>query len=170
MTPSSRQFAITAVLLAALASPARAADLPTPEIRTIERLDIDGAAVWAMRAAIEGTGINIGLGLACPDDPRQPVQATVFLGPFPPPGRRVQLAVRLPDRTVERFGPVVVPGPRAGFHSPRLERPRQIERFVDAALRTGSLVSNGHRSFLNRAADADNRAAALAFLDCMRRR
>ena len=73
--------------------------------------------------------------------------------------------MRTAEGTVERFGPVVSGGPESGFQSPRIVDTGEAERFADAAFRPGSLVSNGFRSFLNRAG-----AVREAFLACLKRR
>ena len=84
------------------------------------------------------------------------------------PGRHIplQFAVQDAGGQVERFGPVFRAGPESGFHSPRLVDWPEVERFVRIALRPGSLVSNGHRSFQNRASESDNRRVLDDFLAC----
>ena len=163
-----------AVLLAAPLALALAAQaggtVPAPEIARIDRLDIPGAAAWAMKGALGDTGIAIGFAAVCAMEGPHRVEATAFFGAFPADRRPVQLAVRTAQGTVHRFGPVVSGGPEAGFHSPRIADPDEAARFAGAALRPGSLVSNGFLSFRNRAGEARNRAVREAFLACLRRR
>ena len=164
----------TAVLLAAaLALPGAAQageTFPTPDIARIDELDIHGAAAWAMKGAFGDSDIAVGLAAVCAMEGPRRVEATAFFGAFPGDRRPVQLAVRIAEGTVERFGPVVSGGPEAGFHSPRIVDPAEVARFVRAAFRPGSLVSNGYRSFRNLASEARNRAVREAFLACLGRR
>ena len=155
----------------ALSGTAQAEDtLPTPEIARIHDLGIPGAVAHAMRGELGRSGIRVGLRVLCATEGPRRVEATAFFGGFPRDRRPVQLAVRTADGTVERFGPVVSAGPEAGFHSPRITDPGEAERLIDAALRPGSLVSNGFRSFWNRAGEARNRAVREAVLACLGRR
>ena len=81
----------------------------------------------------------------------------------------VQLAVRSPDGAVERFGAVLAGGPEAGFHSPQLRDPHDAQRFVTVALQPGALISNGYRSFWNRASEQRNQQVRDEFLACVQR-
>lgn len=143
---------------------------PTPEIARIDELDIPGAAAWAMKGALGNTGVTVGLAAVCATSGPWRVEATAFFGAFPRDRRPVQLAVRTAEGAVERFGPVVSGGPEAGFHSPKVVDPAEAARFVRAAFRAGSLVSNGFRSFRNRAGEARNRTVREALLACLGRR
>lgn len=161
------------VLCAALALPGavKAGEaFPTPEIARIDRLDIPGAAAWAMKGVLGNSGIAVGFAAVCTTEGPRRIEATAFFGAFPADRRPVQLAVRTADGTVHRFGPLVSGGPEAGFHSPRIVDPGEAQRFAGAAFRPGALVSNGFRSFLNRASEARNRAVREAFLACLGRR
>ena len=163
----------TALLAAVLALPgaAQAGEIfSTPEIAQIDELDIPGAAAWAMRGALGNSGITVGLAAVCATEGPRRVEATAFFGGFPRDRRPVQLAVRTVEGTVERFGPVVSGGPEAGFHSPRIKDAAEAGRFADVAFRPGSLISNGYRSFRNRAGEARNRAVREAFMACIERR
>lgn len=143
---------------------------PTPEIVRIDRLDIPGAAAWAMKGRLGGGNITVGLAAVCAVEGPRRIEATAFFGAFPADRRPVQLAVRTAEGTVHRFGPVVYGGPEAGFHSPRIADPGEAARFAAAAFRPGSLISNSFRSFRNRAGEARNRAVREAFLACLKRR
>ena len=161
------------LLAAALALPGAAQageTFPTPEIVHIDELDIPGAAAWAMKGALGDSGIAVGLAAVCATKGPRRVEATAFFGAFPVDRRPVQLAVRTGGGTFERFGPVVSGGPEAGFHSPRIAEPAEAARFAGATFRPGSLVSNGYRSFRNRAGEARNREVREAFLACLKRR
>jgi len=163
MTPRTLQTAVApAMLLAAAAG--TAAQSPTPEIHLIEEATAgNGATVYIMRAPLPNTVDQVGLAITCDNG----IEVTVFLGAFPPAGRPVQLAVRTAGGRIERFGPVVQhAGPRSGFHSPRLTDPRQVARFLDAALDNGALVSNGYNSFWNRVAPGRNRQMRAAIRAC----
>lgn len=142
---------------------------PAPEVAAIVDLEAPHAVAYAMRAALGDTGEHVGLGVICAERGPYEIEATVFFGGFPADRRPVQLAVRGADGTVERFGPVVTAGPESGFHSPRIVDAGEAERFANAALRPGALVSNGYRSFRNRAGEARNREVREAFLACLRR-
>ena len=143
---------------------------PTPEIDRIENLGMPGAIAYAMRGELGRSGIRVGLAVLCAAEGPQRVEATAFFGGFPRDRRPVQLAVRTADGTVVHFGAVVSAGPEAGFHSPRIADPVEAKRFAKAAFRPGSLVSNGFRSFWNRAGEARNRDVREALLGCLGRR
>ena len=170
MHGSLKTFLLAAAL--AVSGAAQAGDtFPTPEIARIDearhprrgRLGDEGRARKLRRYGGPRRRLrDIGGALR--------VEATAFFGGFPRDRRPVQLAVRTAQGTVHRFGPVVSGGPEAGFHSPRITDPAEAGRFADAAFRPGSLVSNGYRSFRNRAGEARNRAVREAFLACIGRR
>lgn len=71
-----------------------------------------------MRGALGTSGEYVGLAILCAARDDTEMQVTAFFGAFSGSHRPVQLAVRGPDGTVERFGPVVAAGPESGFHSP----------------------------------------------------
>ncbi len=137
---------------------------PTPEIRGFEPVEVSDGIGYVMRAELGNTGEYVGLSLLC----RRPgeVEAGAYFGGFPSTRQPVQLAVRDAAGRVQRFGPVVRGGPEAGFHSPRITGAAEVERFVNIALQAGSLVSNGYRSFWNRASAADNRRVLDTFSSC----
>ena len=140
--------------MVAAATVASSAQVPTPEIRQIDEMPINGGTVYVMAAPLGNTNTQVGLAVACNGWP----EVTVFLGGFPPAHIPVQLAVRTAPGRGERFGDVVRhSGPASGFHSPQLTNPREIARFLDAALVNGALVSNGYNSFWNGVAPARNR-------------
>lgn len=143
---------------------------PTPEITEMTALDIQDTVAYAMRGPLGDSGEHVGLALLCARRGPAEIQATAFFGTFPGSHHPVQLAVRGPTGTVEHFGPVVAAGPESGFHSPQLRDPHDAQRFVTAALQPGALISNGHRSFWNRASAARNRQVRAAFLACVRQR
>ena len=163
MTARTLLTAVATAILPAGAA-ASAAQSPTPEIRLIEEATAGSSATaWIMRAPLPNTVNQVGLAMTCDNG----VEVTVFLGAFPPAGTPVQLAIRTTAGRIERFGPVVHhAGPRSGFHSPRLTDPRQVARFLDAALENGALVSNGYNSFWNRVAPARNRAVRATMRAC----
>ena len=66
-----------------------------------------------------------------------------------------------------RFGPVIAAGPESGFHSPQLRDPHEAVRLVSVALQPGALISNGYRSFWNRARAARNWQVRGEFLACV---
>lgn len=162
------------IFLAAMLALAGAADaddtFPTPEIDRIHDLGIPHAIAYAMRGELGRSGTYVGLAVLCATEGPGRVEATAYFGGFPRDRRSVQLAVRAADGTVKRFGPVVSAGPESGFHSPRITDHAQAERFAGAAFRPGSLVSNGFRSFWNRAGAARNREVREAFIACLGRR
>lgn len=143
---------------------------PTPEIREITALDMKDTVAYAMRGALGDSGEIVGLAVLCAARDEAALQVTAFFGAFPGPQHPVQLAVRSPDGTGEGFGPVVRAGPEAGFHSPQLTTPHDVERFVQRALQPGALISNGYRSFWNRVSAARNRQVRAEFLACVRQR
>ncbi len=159
---SARQRVTWAIGLLAIVggvSPAALeAQRPTPEVSRIEA--VNGA--YLMRAPFPGGAVSDYLGavFACAGDGS--LDVATFFGGFPADRRPVQLAVRTADGRVHRFGPVVSGGPESGFHSPVVEDRAEALRFAAAALTPGALVSNGFRSFWNRAPQSDN-AAALAY-------
>lgn len=136
----------------------------TPEITHVEALDVPGAVAWGMRGELGDSGHYVGLAIVCKTDGSGAAEVTAYFGSFPGERRPVQLVVRGADGAVERFGPVVAGGPQSGFHSPRITDADEAERFMRLALQPGSLISNGWRSFWNRASEAGNREVLAAFL------
>lgn len=139
---------------------------PTPELAAFEAVEVADGLAYAMRGQVGESGEHVGLVVLC----HETVEAGAYFGSFP--GRHVplQFAVRDAGGQVERFGPVLRAGPESGFHSPRLVDWPEVERFVRIALQPGSLVSNGYRSFWNRASEADNRRVLDEFLGCADKR
>ena len=150
--------AIAAILLAsAIGTTPAAQQWATPEMREIEEVEANGERVYVMRGELGNTGEHLGFAAACT---KRQLEVTVFFGSFPARGTPVQLAIRTAGGRVERFGPVVrASAPQSGFHSPQISDPREVARFLDNALETGALVSNGYRSFWNRVPPALNRDA-----------
>ena len=142
---------------------------PTPEITQLDRLEAPHTVAYAMRGALGESGEYVGLAFLCATRGPAEIEVTAFFGAFPGSHHPVQLAVRGPDGTVERFGPVVKAGPESGFHSPQFTTPPDAARFVSSALRSGALISNGYRSFWNRVSVARNRQVRDEFLACLRR-
>lgn len=62
---------------------------------------------------------------------------------------------------------MIAAGPESEFHSPQLRDPHEAVRFVSVALQPGALISNGYRSFWNRASAARNRQVRGEFLACV---
>lgn len=141
---------------------------PTPELATFEAVEVSGGLAYAMRGQLGESGEHVGLVVLCQKG--ETVEAGAYFGSFPGRHITLQFAVRDAGGHVERFGPVLRAGPESGFHSPRLVDWPEVERFVRIALQPGSLVSNGHRSFRNRASEADNRRVLDEFLGCADRR
>ena len=100
-----------------------------------------------------GVSWRVGLAAVCAAGR---AQIRVMLGAFPEALTLLQLAVRLPNGAAERFGPVFRANSSAGFHSPEIVEPPEINRFFAAAFVPGALVSNGYNSFFN---DASPEAA-----------
>ena len=162
----SWRLAVLSIVAGAVAAHAGLERVPTPEIGRIEVREEGGQVGYMMRGEIGDTGYYVGLALVCRMDGTGKAEVTVFFGGFPETRQPVQLAVRDAGGRVERFGPVVRGGPESGFHSPKLTA--EVERFVSVALKPGSLVSNGYRSFWNRVGEAENRRVAESFLGCVR--
>ena len=139
---------------------------PAPGLRTFEAVEVPDGLAYALRGQLGESGEHIGLVVLC----HETVEAGAYFGSFPGRDIPLQFAVRDAGGQVERFGPVLRAGPKSGFHSPRLVEWPEVERFVRIALQPGSLVSNGHRSFRNRASEADNRTVLDEFLGCADRR
>ena len=135
---------------------------PTPELAAFEAVEVPDGLAYAMRGQLGESGEHIGLVVLC----HETVEAGAYFGSFPERHIPLQFAVRDAGGQVERFGPVFRAGPESGFHSPRLVEWPEVERFVRIALQPGSLVSNGHRSFRNRASEAENRRVLDEFLGC----
>ena len=149
---------VGAILTATIACTGQAEPTwPTPEITQIEPLDTPHAVAYMMRSELGDSGLVIGLTVVCGLGDSAPFEVTTFFGAFPGTHHPVQLAVRGADGTGERFGAVVAGGRESGFHSPQLTDPQDAERFVRIALRPGALISNGYRSFWNRASAERNR-------------
>lgn len=156
---------LTAALLAATAPHAAFAQnpQPTPRIGNIESIAQPGGTTYIMRAALPNDGTIVGLAATCL--PR--LEVTVYFGGYPADGRPVQLAVRETHGSGHRFGPVERGCLTCGFHSPQV-RSADAARFVDAALRTGALVSNGFVSFFNEAQPSRNLQVRTELLGCPR--
>lgn len=163
MTGTVAAVLLCAALAAHGAAQAEERVWPMPAIAYVDDLGIPGSLAFGMRGRLgEGSG-TFGLVAVCTTEGPRQVEVAAFFGGFPRDRRPVQLAVRTADGTVLRLGPVVRGGREAGFHSPRITDPVGAARFADVAFRPGSLVSNGHRSFRNRAGEARNRAMRATF-------
>ncbi len=158
-----------AALLCVMALPA-AGQLPTPEIRSIEEVSGPAGRVYLLRGELGGSGSGFYVGFAAICVAAGSLELTVHLSGFPPDYRPVQLVVRAPDGRTHRFGPVVRGGPEHGFHSPQLVDPADQLRFLEVALRSGALVSNGYNSFWNRVGSARNRQVRDVLVRCVRAR
>ena len=156
-------------LFSAAAPAAAAPPHPTPEIREIVALEQQDMVTYAMRGSLGDSGEYVGLAVLCAIHGPADFEATAFFGAFPGTRHPVQLAVRSPDGAVERFGAVLRGGPEAGFHSPQLRDPHDAQRFVTVALQPGALISNGYRSFWNRASEQRNQQVREEFLACVHR-
>jgi len=142
---------------------------PTPEIREITALGGQDTVAYAMRGPLGDSGEVVGLAVLCALRGSAEIEVTAFFGAFPGAHRPLQLAARGPAGTVEHFGPVVRAGPESGFHSPQIRDPHDAERFVTVALQPGALISNGYRSFWNRASAQRNQQVREEFLACVHR-
>ena len=174
--PGTTSFRLIVALAALLAIAAtsdafaqRERTWPTPEISVIREFKQGGAVIYAMRGQLENTATYVGMAFSCATTGPRKAEASVFFGSFPAHRRPVQLAVRLPDGSGQAYGPVLRGGPESGFHSPLIRDPRRAEAFARAALTPGALISNGYRSFFNRAGEARNRQVRDAFIACLRR-
>ena len=147
---------------------AHAQSVATPEARAFAiRVDDGDYLTIAVAEPLSGenTGPRIGFAVQCERASGQ-VEAYLSFGTVPA-GKPVQAAAGRPDGPVERFGPVVRGGgASAGLHSPVIADKGDVLRFVDAALVTGALVSNGHNSVWNRIGAQENREARTALRRC----
>lgn len=166
LASSMKSIAVGVALVAAGAAQA-VETWPTSAIIEIVDLEVPHTVAYALRGELGRSGEHVGLGMICATGGAYEVESTAFFGAFPADRRLVQLAVRGADGTVMRFGPMVTAGPESGFHSPRIVDPADAERFADAALRPGALVSNGYRSFRNQVSEARNREVREAFIACL---
>ncbi|MCY4506523.1 MAG: hypothetical protein OXG35_06135 [Acidobacteria bacterium] len=162
MRPLHRSLAVFLAVLAL--GPSAGAQAPTPRIGEWQQLRAGRAPVWVLvgEEPVSGAGWRPGLAVAC--EPGRGPSLTAYFGPFPPDGSPVQFAVRLPDQSIERFGPVVRGGELAGYHDPVVEDRADVVRMGRALLRYGSLASNGYFSFWN-TAPAEMNARVLANLE-----
>lgn len=120
--------------------------------------------MFAFAADLPGTDQRLGMYVRC-DRAEKRLSAGLFFGAFPA-GKPVQAAVRTPDGTVERFGPVVTGGSRSGHHSPELTDTGEVRRLLASALGEGVLLTNGHNSVWNRIPAAENRRARETLEHC----
>lgn len=157
-------FLLAATLLAAAGG--FSATWPTPELTAFRVVDEPGLNAWVGRTRLGETDVYLGLAVVCESAGLAGARVTVYFGSFPESRQVVQLAVRDAAGKVERFGPVIRAGPESGFHSPELKDADEAARFLGMALRPGSLVSNGYRSFWNRVDEAANEEVLAAFLAC----
>ena len=162
-----RKTILSIILALAVAGSAQGAGpVPTPEASTIVKLDIPGTLAWTMKAPLADTGHYVGFSLICSMTVPGELKATAFFGPFPHDRRPLEVAIRTPAGTIERFGPVVTAGPESGFHSLQITNWVSILRFANASLVPSSLISNGYNSFWNRASTSDNLETWKAFRAC----
>ena len=149
-------------------APAESGQVQTPELVGLTEIAVEDG--WGLIAAtpLGRTGSNVGFAFTCEGDTKRPT-ASVYLGSYPPAGRAVQLAIRLEDGRIERFGPTIEghAGPASGFHSPVLTERSDVLRFAEAALRSGSLISNGYNSFWVRLQPATARMALTRVRECL---
>ena len=168
-------LALGLALACGAAPDAHAQQVATPEARSFAVRTDDGEYLTIAVAeplTDSDTGPRIGFAVQCergsPAGARGRagrMAAFLSFGPVPD-GKPVQAAAGRPEG-VERFGPVVRGGgPAAGFHAPVIAERADVLRFVDAALVTGALVSNGHNSVWNRIGEAENREARAALRRC----
>ena len=158
------------VLLVAASGPlttAHAQQVATPEARSFAIRTDDGEYLTIAVAeplTDDATGPRIGFAVQCE---RASGRMAAFLSfGSVPAGKAVQAAAGRPER-VERFGAMVRGGgPAAGFHAPVIAERVDVLRFVDAALVSGALVSNGHNSVRNRIGEAENREARTVLRRC----
>lgn len=139
--------------------------VPTPVASEFTvRQNTDTDLVYGFAEPLPGQSDRLGLYVHC-ERASARLRAGMFFGAFPA-GKRVQAAVRAGDGTVERFGPVVVGDPSAGFHDPLLEERSDVLRLLAAVFTEGALLSNGHNSVWNRIPAAENRRAREALERC----
>ena len=162
--PRPAAAAAAACLLFAVAMPALGQPIETPRLRVWADASSGTSVAWVLRGQPTPSGWIPGLIAACV--PGQGPELAVSFGTFPGRHRPVQFAVRTPAGAVERHGPVLTAGPESGFHDPHLSDRADVLRMAAAALRTGSLVSNGFNSFWNDASAADNRSVLAVLERC----
>ena len=138
----------------------------TPKISTFTRIDQVPQPAFGMLAPIPNSRSNLGMAFWCSPTSLSGITVTTSFGGFPHDRRPVQLSVKTSEGKIYRFGPIVSGGREAGFHSPKLEDPIDVDPFLHAALRPDSLISNGFRSFWNRASAVDNQQARDALRAC----
>ena len=137
----------------------------TPEARAFNVVRVTQAELaYGFGEPLPGRSERLGMYVHCTRAGGR-LRAGMFFGAFPA-GKRVQAAVRAGDGTVERFGPVVVGSPAAGFHDPLIEDRSDVLRLVAAAFTEGALLSNGHNSVWNRIPASENRRAREAIERC----
>ena len=139
----------------------------TPVLGAFEHIeDPSGSTLHILVEPDRGGGWRLGIAFQCRG--RGQTLAAAFLGPFPPDRRPVQLAVRTPDGTIERFGDVLSGGPESGFNDTYIEEAADQRRFARAALQQQALVSNGYNSFWNGAPAEANRQVLAELTRCRR--
>ncbi len=140
---------------------------PSPEAGRIFDFEIGAGRAWGMSAE-PGGGVRVGLELVCRTEEPAYAEATAYFGGWPEDRRPVRLKVQSPDGTTTAWFGRAVSGKRdSELHIPRVTDLRELERFVEAALRPGALVSNGYRAFWNRASGARNAEVRREMLDCV---
>ncbi len=166
--PVAAPVALFLALSCGLSAAAHAQRVATPEARSFAiRVDDGDYLTIAVAEPLTGddSGPRIGFAVQCERASGQ-VEAYLSFGTVPA-GKAVQAAAGHSDGPVERFGPVARGGgPAAGFHAPVIADKADVLRFVDAALVTGALVSNGHNSVWNRISEPENREARTALRRC----
>ena len=163
------RFAVTVLAVAAIlavTSPAASQNPPAAEIVDVANVPAPDTVVWTMRASLGIATLPVAF-YACRAE--GDIETEIHFGSLPRDRRPIQLAVRRPDGTVERFGPVFAARSWGGPHTSRIVHRGDAERFANAALRTGSSISNGYEIYRNVASEADNRAAREAIVACLSR-
>ncbi len=148
--------AILATLLCIAASATATARIPTPRA-VAPALDREDEAHILVVIAEPSPDPNARLGFAayCEKANQRAIVRFSF-GAFPP-GKNLQAAVRLPDGSVHRFGPVIrSPGPSHGYHDPEFGDPETVRFLFSVLFTTGVLVSNGHNSVWNELPEQQN--------------
>ena len=147
---------LVCIAILALAPTMRSvAQVPTPRALALAiAVETDTETTFAVAEPLPNTETRVGFFITC-DQARGHVEAGFSFGTFPR-NKAVQAAIRTPGGRVERFGPIVRAAPRSGFHSPLLNKPADVRRFLNAAFQHGSLISNGHNSVWNNLTDSLN--------------
>ena len=122
---------------------------------------------YTMGTEVGELGHSVAMSVMCDRSGMFDNGVVVFFGAFPEDGRDVQLFVREENGNTIYFGGPVSMESGYRSHNPGISAHDDAVHFAEVALRFGSLVANGYRSFVNRISAARNMQVRKEFIACL---